>query len=435
MKLSDASPEQLRSLESELSAHYETLKSLELKLDITRGKPSSEQLSLSNHMDGILNGDYKTESGEDTRNYGNIRGITEMRELGGKILGVPAENIIAAGNASLTLMYICMLHASYYGARGGENAWCNIGTATDSGTSRPKMICPVPGYDRHFAICENLGIEMVTVAMTESGPDMDAIEQLISDDENIVGLWCVPKYSNPTGVIYSDETVDRIAQLGKIAKPWFRVFYDNAYAFHDLNNDLNGDLGILDNIWQRCEQHGTTDSLWQFASTSKITFAGGGVSFVSSSSENLSELEALLSVMIIGFDKVNQLRHAKLFPDLDSLKAHMAKHAELLRPKFAAVFEALESELSEYGEWAKADGGYFVSFDTESNLASEVVKLAAEAGVKLTPAGATFPYGKDPEDRNIRIAPSLPPVGEVQQAMDVFVTCVKLATVRKYLTS
>lgn len=415
--------DQLRSLESELMTTYEALQSENLKLDITRGKPSAEQVSLADSLDGILRGDYKTESDEDTRNYGNIKGIQEMRRLGADILEVPVDNIIAAGNSSLTLMFIAMLHASYYGARGAENAWCNIVG------KKPKMICPVPGYDRHFAICENLGIDMVTVAMTESGPDMDAVEQLVKDDESIVGLWCVPKYSNPTGVIYSDETVDRIAQLGKYAKPWFRVFYDNAYAVHDLS----ANPGILDNIWSRCETHGTLDTVWQFASTSKITFAGGGVSFVASSSENLAELEALLGVMIIGFDKVNQLRHAKLLPDLGSLKAHMQKHAELIQPKFAAVFEALEAELSAYGQWTKADGGYFVSFDSESGLASTIVSMAGKAGVKLTPAGATFPYGKDPEDKNIRIAPTLPPLGEIRKAMDVFVVCVKLATVRKAL--
>jgi len=427
MQLSNTSTDQLRSLESEFTATYESLQSQGLKLDITRGKPSSEQVSLSNSLDGILNGDYKAQNGEDTRNYGNLKGLLEMRQLGGAVLGVPADNVIAAGNSSLTLMYICMLHASYYGARGAENAWCN----TSSSNCKPKMICPVPGYDRHFAICENLGIEMITVPMTESGPDMHAVEQLIKEDENIVGLWCVPKYSNPTGVIYSDETVDRIAQLGKYAKPWFRVFYDNAYAVHDLE----ANSGILDNIWQRCKYHGTLDSIWQFASTSKITFAGAGVAFVASSGQNLAELENLLGVMIIGFDKVNQLRHAKLLPDLDSLKAHMTKHAELIRPKFAAVFSALESELAEYGQWTKADGGYFVSFDSESGLASEIVRLAAEAGVKLTPAGATFPYGKDPEDRNIRIAPSLPPLEEIKKAMEVFVVCVKLASVRKALES
>ena len=426
MPSSDHSSDHLRSLESELNALYEALKSQGLKLDITRGKPSAEQLSLADSLDGILHGNYKTARGEDTRNYGNLRGIPEMRNLGAEILGVPSDNVIAAGNSSLTLMYICMLHASYYGAGGAENAWGNIARAP----ARPKMICPVPGYDRHFAICENLGIDMVTVPMTDTGPDMDAVEKLVKEDENIVGLWCVPKYSNPTGVIYSNETVDRIARLGTFAKPWFRVFYDNAYAVHDLNDNPE----VLDNIWHRCEALGTLDSVWQFASTSKITFAGGGVSFVASSDANLAELEGLLGVMIIGFDKVNQLRHAKLIPDLGNLKAHMAKHAELIRPKFAAVFEALESGLSEYGQWTKADGGYFVSFDSEPGLAAEIVRLAAEAGVKLTPAGATFPYGKDPEDRNIRIAPTLPPVEDVVKAMEVFVVCVKLATVRKELS-
>ena len=413
--------DQLISLETELNVQYQALKAQNLKLDITRGKPSADQLSLSDHLDGFLEGNYLTADGEDTRNYGNLRGITEVRKLGADMLNVPADNVIAAGNASLTLMYICMLHSFYYGARGSENAWSNA--------CKAKMICPVPGYDRHFSLCENLGVEMVTVPMREAGPDMDAVEALIEDDDNIVGLWCVPKYSNPTGVVYSDETVERIAQLGKIAKPWFRVFYDNAYAVHDLS-----DTPVqLASLWDRCEAHGTQDSVWQFGSTSKITFAGAGVSFVAGSNDNLAELQKLLGVIIIGFDKVNQLRHAKMFPDKQALLTHMSMHAELIRPKFAAVLQALNSELAEYGSWTQADGGYFISFDTEPGLASEVVRLANEAGVKLTPAGATFPYGKDPEDRNIRIAPTLPPLPEVVKAMEVFVNCVKLATVQKKL--
>lgn len=420
--MSSQTRDQLVSLEAELNAQYQALKAQNLKLDITRGKPSADQLSLSDHLDGILEGNYLTADGEDTRNYGNLRGITEVRKLGADMLDVPADNVIAAGNASLTLMYICMLHSCYYGARGPENAWPNA--------CKPKMICPVPGYDRHFSLCENLGVEMVTVPMREAGPDMDAVEALIEDDDNIVGLWCVPKYSNPTGVVYSDETVERIAQLGKIAKPWFRVFYDNAYAVHDLS-----DTPVqLASLWDRCEAHGTQDSVWQFGSTSKITFAGAGVSFVAGSNDNLAELQKLLGVIIIGFDKVNQLRHAKMFPDKQALLTHMSMHAELIRPKFAAVLQALNSELAEYGSWTQADGGYFISFDTEPGLASEVVRLANEAGVKLTPAGATFPYGKDPEDRNIRIAPTLPPLPEVVKAMEVFVNCVKLATVQKKLS-
>jgi len=419
--MSSQTRDQLVSLEAELNSQYESLKAQNLKLDITRGKPSAEQLSLSNHLDGILEGNYIAPDGEDTRNYGNLKGVAEARKLGADMLEVPEDDVIAAGNASLTLMYICMLHSCYYGARGPENAWSN--------TCKPKMICPVPGYDRHFTVCENLGVDMITVPMTETGPDMDAVESLIKEDETIAGLWCVPKYSNPTGVVYSDETVDRIAQLGNIAKPWFRVFYDNAYAVHDLVENP----APLASLWARCESHGTLDSVWQFASTSKITFAGAGISFVASSSDNLAELQKLLGVMIIGFDKVNQLRHAKMFPDREALMSHMRKHAELIRPKFAAVLQTLDTELAEYGNWTQASGGYFISFNTEPGLASEVVRLASEAGVKLTPAGATFPYGKDPENSNIRIAPTLPPLDEVVKAMEVFVNCVKLATARKEL--
>lgn len=420
--LANANQDQLQTMEAALSERYEQLKKQDLKLDITRGKPSADQVSLSDNLDGILNGNYISRDGEDTRNYGNLRGINEMRELGGEILDIPTENVIAAGNASLTLMYISMLHLYHYGARGAENAWSKL--------ANPKMICPVPGYDRHFTICENLGVEMITVSMTETGPDMDAVEKLIREDDQIVGLWCVPKYSNPTGIIYSDETVDRLAQLGKTAQPWFRVFCDNAYAVHGLTNEDQK----LASIWDRCVAHDTLDSIIHFASTSKITFAGGGVSFVATSNNNLVELEKLLEVMIIGFDKVNQLRHAKFLPNMGAVKAVMKQHAELIAPKFTAVFDVFHAELKEYGEWTQADGGYFVSFDSKPGLASEIVRMAGEAGVKLTPAGATFPYRKDPNDQNIRVAPSWPPLEDVVAAMGVFAVCVKLATVRQLLT-
>ncbi len=421
MSVLSQSLEELQALESELAESYQNLRSRGLKLDMTRGKPSAEQVMLSDSLDGVLGGNYRSASGEDTRNYGNLRGIDEMRALGGALLGVPAANVIAAGNSSLTLMYLCMVQAAQIGSE-QNGAWNKV-------VERPRMICPAPGYDRHFRLCEHLGVDMVTVDMDADGPDMDAVEALVRGHEDIVGLWCVPKYSNPTGVVYSEETVDRIARLGAFAQPWFRVLYDNAYAVHGLGKRP----AQLTDIWKRCQVHGTLDSVWQFASTSKISFAGGGVSFVAGSDANLADLEQLLGVMTIGFDKVNQLRHARLFPDLSALETHMRKHAEILRPKFAAVEEALQSELSEYGHWNSVDGGYFVSFDTHSGVAAEVVRLAADAGVKLTPAGATFPYGHDPQDRNIRIAPSMPPLDEVRQAMEVFVVCVQLATVRRQL--
>ncbi len=420
MQLNNASLEQLRSWETELSAAYESIKAKKLNLDLTRGKPSSEQLDLSDALDGILQGNYTAADGTDTRNYGGLDGLPEAKQLGAHIMGVEPANILVGGSSSLTLMFQVALTAYLFGLKDAASAWKNEPDV--------KFLCPVPGYDRHFTICEQLGIKMVTVPMTATGPDMDKVESMIKADASIKGIWCVPKYSNPTGVVYSNETVDRIAKLGLIASANFRVFWDNAYSVHDLIDHAPELSSILD----ACRRNGTEDSVIQFASTSKITQAGAGVAFIAASAANLTGIKKALSACTIGPDKVNQIRHTRFLPDRTALMNHMKKHANLLNPRFEAVLTALNNAFAgtDLGAWEKPVGGYFVSFDTRNNCAKETVRLAAEAGVKLTPAGATFPYGKDPEDRNIRIAPSVPTVPEVVGAMEVFVTCVKLASVR-----
>ena len=421
MNLDQATREELQQWEQSLSAEYNEAKGRKLNLDLTRGKPSAEQLSLANELDGILAGDYNA-GGVDTRNYGGLDGTPEIRALGATLLNIPQSNVVAAGNSSLTLMHQCALIGAYFGLNGEESAWHNDGPM--------KFICPVPGYDRHFSVCEHLGIEMITVPMTATGPDMDAVEKLVKEDKAIKGMWCVPKYSNPTGVVYNEETVNRIAALGRIAHANFRVFWDNAYTVHDLSQNPPK----LANIFEACEQAGTQDSVLQFASTSKITFAGAGVAFLGASELNVSAFKTFLSFMSIGPDKINHLRHVKFF-EKTTLASHMQKHAEIIRPRFSCVLEHLEKSFSDndLGKWESPEGGYFISFDTRVGLAKTVVGLAGDAGVKLTPAGATFPYGNDPSDSNIRIAPTVPTVEEVNAAMEVFVLCVNLASVRQAL--
>lgn len=423
MYVDQASTEQLRAWESELAEKYRSHQAKGLQLDLTRGKPSAQQLTLSNALDGCLNGDYNTPDGTDTRNYGGIDGLPELKRLAAEILGVAAEEVLVGGNSSLTLMYQAAAFAWMLGPNGKGSEW----------QQEPKVtfICPVPGYDRHFALTQELGIEMVTVPMRDDGPDMDAVEALIEKDPSIRGMWCVPKYSNPTGCVYSDSTVERIAKLGQKAHPAFRVFWDNAYAVHNLHDQAPQ----LAPIATYCRQYGTEDSVYQFTSTSKITFAGAGVAFLATSARNLAEFKKHLGFATIGPDKVNQLRHARFIPDMSTLTSLMKQHADLLRPRFDTVIEVLETELgnSDLGRWLTPEGGYFVSFDTRPGLAREVVRLAGEAGVKLTPAGATFPYGDDPEDTNIRLAPSFPTVAELQEAMAIFATCVQLASVRQKL--
>jgi DNA-binding transcriptional MocR family regulator len=425
LQLDNASVAQLREWESQLTEQYQAILAKKLNLDLTRGKPSAEQLNLSDELDGLLKGNYIAADGTDTRNYGGLDGLPEAKQLGANIMGVDAANVLVGGSSSLTLMFQVMLTAHQFGLKDTASAWKNEGEV--------KFICPVPGYDRHYTVCEQLGIKMVNVAMTSTGPDMDAVEALLKADKSIKGMWCVPKYSNPTGVVYSDETVERIAKLGQIASANFRVFWDNAYSVHDLT----ANAPQLASILEATRRNGTEDSVVQFASTSKITHAGSGVAFVAASAANLAGFKKFLNSCTIGPDKVNQIRHTRLLPNKEALMAHMGKHAALLNPRFDAVLSALSKAFdgTDLGAWEKPVGGYFVSFDTRKNCAKETVRLAAEAGVKLTPAGATYPYGKDPEDRNIRIAPSVPSVLEVVGAMEVFVTCVKLASVKQQLAS
>ncbi|MGI1680098.1 MAG: aminotransferase class I/II-fold pyridoxal phosphate-dependent enzyme [Cellvibrionaceae bacterium] len=427
MHLETADLAQCQQWESELTSQYNALKDQKLNLDITRGKPSSEQLSLSDSLDGILNGNYKASDGTDTRNYGGLDGLPEAKRLGAELLGVDAENILVGGNSSLTLMFQAVMTGHHFGfakeLSDKSTAWNKSNHVT--------FICPVPGYDRHFSVSETLGINMVTVPMTVDGPDMDAVEALIKSDNTIRGMWCVPRFSNPTGVVYSDETVDRIAQLGKIAHPSFRVFWDNAYTVHTISEKAP----VLANIFAYCKKHDTEDSVLQFASTSKITHAGAGISFMAASEKNLTAFKKILSMSTIGPDKVNQLRHSHLLPNMNAVSALMKKHAALLQPRFEMVLKKLSTNFddTDLGSWESPQGGYFISFDAHKGCAKAIVKLASEAGVKLTPAGATFPYGKDPLDKNIRIAPSVPSVDEISTAMDVFVVCVKLVSVKKQI--
>lgn len=422
MYIDQASRDQLVLWEAECSDRHAVFIAENLGLDLTRGRPSADQLSLANALDGALNGDYIAPDGTDARNYGGLDGLPDMKRLAAELLQVKPDEVLVGGNSSLTLMYNCMLFGWLFGFS-GQQPWSRQGNV--------KFLCPVPGYDRHFSICEEFGMEMVTVPMTEGGPDMDTVEAMIRGGGNIKGIWCVPKYSNPTGHVYGDITVERLARLGKTAAADFRVFYDNAYAVHDLTDNPPQ----LAPVMTACRRFGTEDSVLQFASTSKVTFAGAGVGFLASSVANLDAFRKHLAVATIGPDKVNQLRHLRVIDSMDALRGHMQQHASLLQPRFEAVLNALRENFadSDLGSWTEPQGGYFISFDTRPGLAGEVVKLAAEAGVKLTPAGATFPYGRDPEDRNIRLAPSCPSVEEITAAMAVFVNCVKLTSIRQKL--
>lgn len=424
MQLDQASTEQLREWESALSAQYDEFKAAGLNLDLTRGKPSSEQLSLSDAILDVLGHDLSNETNTDLRNYGGLDGIAECKRLFAPVLGVSTDEILIGGNSSLTLMYFAAMFATHMGF--GE-----LGKAWNHGGQAVKFLCPVPGYDRHFAVCEHLGIEMIPVSMDDNGPDMDEVEALVKADASIKGIWCVPRFSNPTGIVYSDAVVERIAQLGKIAGDNFRVFWDNAYAVHSLKDDAPQLASLMD----ACRKAGTENSVYLFGSTSKITYAGAGVAFAGMSAANLKAFKHHLGMTQIGPDKINQLRHVRLLKDSDGLAAHMREHAAVLKPRFDIVLKHLNEGIGDSGllSWTAPEGGYFIAVDTLPGLAKQVVAMAADAGVKLTPAGATFPYGKDPQDRNIRIAPSVPTLEEIDRAMQVFVTCVKLASVRQRL--
>ena len=420
----DLSKEELLTLQKQLNKEYEEAKAKELKLNMSRGKPAASQLDMEMDFMNVLNADsiFKTEAGVDCRNYGIMDGIPEARKLIGDVLGVSADNVIVFGNASLNIMYDTVARSEIFGVM-GETPWCKL--------DKVKFLCPVPGYDRHFAITEQFGIEMINVPMTEDGPDMDMVEELVNTDPAVKGIWCVPKYSNPQGYTYSDETVKRFAALKPAAKD-FRIYWDNAYAIHDLYEEKKDTL--LD-IISECEKAGNPDMVYEFCSTSKVTFPGSGIAALAASKANLDFIKKFMTIQTIGYDKVNQLRHVRYFKDAEGMKAHMMKHAAILRPKFEAVFHVLESELNGLGigSWTEPKGGYFISFDALEGCAKKIVEKCKEAGVVLTGAGATYPYKKDPKDSNIRLAPSFPTPEELAMATDLFVLCVKIVSVEKLL--
>ena len=405
-----------------LEVRYANLQRHQMSLDLTRGKPGTEQLELCNSLDGILAGDYTSLDGIDTRNYGGLRGIRDARLVGQRLLDIPEERVIAGGNSSLQLMYTAIDHILNRGL---------VGSALKN-RERNVAICPVPGYDRHFHLCDYFGFEMVTAAMDENGPDMDYVEALVRDEPATSLIWLVPKHSNPTGCTFSEEVIDRLAALPKIRdsdpdNPFY-VLSDNAYAVHDFLDSAPP----LPNLDERAHYHGTQDRVIQFASTSKITFAGAGVGFVGGSEQVLAEIEKAIGAILVGFDKVNQLRHARFLDYGSGVTAHMRKHAEILRPKFAAVQSALETELGNLGvaSWTQPTGGYFVSLEVPRGMAKKVVQAAKDCGLALTPAGATFPYGTDPDDTNIRIAPTFATLEQVEAAMEILTVCVKLVVAK-----
>ncbi|CAA0112172.1 Putative aminotransferase/MSMEI_6121 [Halioglobus japonicus] len=423
MHIDQLSAAELATELDSLQKQYNALRDRHLSLDLTRGKPCTEQASLSDALDGILKGNFLSANGTDVRNYGGLEGLPEARALFAQVLDVTPEETLVGGNSSLTMMYNVIEFALTEGLDGPASAWGN--------SESVKFLCPAPGYDRHFAVCEHLGIEMIPVPMLDSGPDMARIEALIAEDDSIKGMWCVPRFSNPTGCVYSDETVERIARLGLQAGANFLVMWDNAYAVHTLSEDASKLASIRD----YCQQHGTMDNVFQFGSTSKVTFAGAGVAFLASSDRNVAALKQHLSFQTIGPDKVNQLRHVRFLSDMDTLAKHMANHAAIIRPRFECVLDTLSRELAGtgMGEWTSPQGGYFIAFNTLPGLARNVVQLADAIGVKLTPAGATFPYGKDPEDSNIRLSPTYPSLDDLNAAIEAFVVCVKLASIEDRL--
>lgn len=419
----DYSQAQLQELFKELTAQYEAYKAKNLKLDMSRGKPASEQLDLTIEMlTHCLDGDYKSENGIDCRNYGVLDGIPEAKELMMSMLDVKEDEIIVGGNSSLQLMYDTIARAMLLGVLGGDKPW--------SKNEKVKFLCPAPGYDRHFAICESMGIEMITVPYKADGPDMDMVEKLVSEDEEIKGIWCVPMYSNPTGITYSDEVVKRFANLSPKAKD-FRIFWDNAYCIHHLTDTPDKLLNVL----EEAKKNGKENMIFMFTSTSKISFPGGGIACIGASAANINFIKSQMTYQTIGYDKLNQLRHAKFFKNADGLKAHMLKHRAIIGPKFDVVLNMLDKEIKPLGiaDWHKPNGGYFVSFDGMEGTAKRIVALCKEAGVVLTDAGATYPYKKDPKDSNIRIAPTFPTVPELSTAMEIFCISVKLASVEKLL--
>lgn len=421
---SEMTKEELLSLKEQLVSEYEETKAKGLSLDMSRGKPAAAQLDLALDMMDVLTSStvLKSENGTDCRNYGILDGIPEAKALLGAMMDAPADQIIVYGNSSLNIMYDTVSRSMTHGVL-GSTPWCKLPVV--------KWLCPVPGYDRHFAICEHFGIEMINVPMTPEGPDMDMVEKLVSEDEAIKGIWCVPMYSNPQGITYSDEVVKRFAAL-KPAAADFRIYWDNAYCIHHLYFDQKA---VLLDILSECEKAGNPDMVYKFGSTSKVTFPGSGVAAIATSKANIEQIKKQMTIQTIGHDKLNQLRHVRYFKNFDGMMAHMENQAAVMRPKFEAVLDVLEKELGGLGigSWIAPKGGYFISFDALPGCAKAIVAKTKEAGVVMTGAGATFPYKKDPADSNIRIAPTFPTPDELAQAAAIFVLSVKLVSIDKIL--
>ena len=420
----EMSKEEMQSELAELKGEYRRYQGMDLSLDMSRGKPCREQLDLSMGMMDALNSgvDLTCEDGTDCRNYGVLTGIHEAKVLIGDMMENNPDNIIIYGNSSLNVMYDTVSRAMTHGIL-GNTPWCKL--------DKVKFLCPVPGYDRHFAITEYFGIEMIPVPMSPSGPDMDMVERLVSEDETIKGIWCTPKYSNPQGYSYSDETVRRLARMKPAARD-FRIFWDNAYGIHHLYDD---DQDYLIEILAECKRAGNPDLVYKFASTSKITFPGSGIAALATSPNNLEDIMKQMKNQTIGHDKVNQLRHVRFFGDIHGMTEHMKKHAEIIRPKFEMVLDTFERELGGLGigEWTKPKGGYFISFDSLPGCAKAIVSRAKKAGVTMTGAGATWPYGRDPRDSNIRVAPTYPSLEDLKVAAELFTLCVKIVSLEKLL--
>ena len=421
----DLSREELLEIKKKLEKEFDKVRAQGLHLDMSRGKPSKAQLDLSMGMMDVLTSDTDLVcvEGVDCRNYGVIDGIKEAKQLFADMMEVPKDNIIIFGNSSLNVMYDTVARAMTHGIM-GSTPWCKL--------DKVKFLCPVPGYDRHFAITEHFGIEMINVPMTENGPDMDIVQQYVENDPAVKGIWCVPKYSNPQGITYSDETVHRFATLNPAAED-FRIFWDNAYGIHHLYEDKQD---YLIEILMECKKEGHPDMVYKFGSTSKISFPGSGIAAIAGSDANMADIRQMMAVQTIGHDKLNQLRHVRFFKDIHGMVTHMKLHAEILRPKFEAILTCLDKELSglEIGSWLAPRGGYFISFDAMEGCAKAIVAKAKDAGLIMTPAGATFPYGNDPKDSNIRIAPSFPTPEELAIAVKVFVLSVKLVSIDKILS-
>ncbi len=423
MNLSEMSREQLVSFKNETEALYNDFKAQGLCLNMSRGNPCKEQLDLSLDMLNVFSdGGFMSECGTDVRNYGVLDGIPEAKKFFSEMIGVSEDEIIIFGNSSLNAMFFCVQLAYNKGVLGSK-PWAQY--------DKVKFLCPVPGYDRHFKVTEFFGIEMINIPMTSTGPDMDMIEKLTAEDDSIKGIWCVPQYSNPDGICYSDDTVKRFANLKPAAKD-FRIFWDNAYCIHHLTDDPKPILNLL----AEAKKAGNEDIVYKFGSTSKVTFPGAGVAVMGASKNNIEAIKKALGISIIGYDKMNQLRHVKFFGTFANMCEHMKKHRDIIAPKFRLVCDKLDQEIAPLGigSWTDPKGGYFVSFNAMNGCAKRIVQLCQEAGVTLTGAGATFPYGKDPDDKNIRLAPTYPPIEDLAKAMELFTICVKLASAEKLLS-